>query len=171
MSSSTSYISLPIRANVSGKLKQTATSPQFTDLPAEIRLLIWEYLFPGPRTVRLIHTRGLLPCGCYGTVFWSRAPIPVLLHINHETCELAQKHYSLSFGTCASWGRVYFNFELDALGLPYYVQDVPFWEQLQPAYRPDVRRVQRFAVHGSSHATMRDVALCLDCFSRAKCER
>ncbi|KAI1093344.1 hypothetical protein F5B19DRAFT_131455 [Rostrohypoxylon terebratum] len=85
----------------------------FSDLPPEIRVMIWQFCLPGPRTVMVKvgkHTRA-----------------PVVLHICRESRSEAQKHsYELAFpvasfsterNTLAMNGRplIWFNFSLDRL--------------------------------------------------------
>jgi hypothetical protein len=102
----------------------------FNDLPPEIRLQIWGYLIEA-RTV-------IVACLDPDHLDEKRQqlarrpkqhPVPALLHVNHETRELALQHYELTF----SWkipymlvsgsgrpplkadARVWFNFELDCV--------------------------------------------------------
>lgn len=104
-----------------------ATFTCFGDLPLELRLKIWEHLLQ-PRIV-------IAACFDEESVPEKRAqlarrakcpPAPVLLHISHETRQLALKHYELAF----SWrvpsilarprsceARVWFNFRQDTLFL------------------------------------------------------
>ncbi|RAO66251.1 uncharacterized protein BHQ10_002263 [Talaromyces amestolkiae] len=84
--------------------------PNLSDLPYEIRLLIWEALLHQPRTVYL-NMREFPPkepdadayvCGGYNqeSVYQClcSTPAPILLHICHETRALALGHYELAFG-------------------------------------------------------------------------
>ncbi|KAI1329299.1 hypothetical protein F5Y16DRAFT_105882 [Xylariaceae sp. FL0255] len=93
-----------------------AQNPVFTlfpMLPAELRLKIWEYLI-APRIVGvgcLCQDESSPPVEEQHKNLWGpwdsisntssprkkTSPIPVLLHVNHETRELALKHYELSF--------------------------------------------------------------------------
>ncbi|KAI1826885.1 hypothetical protein F4861DRAFT_495541 [Xylaria intraflava] len=76
----------------------------FPELPAELRLKVWEYLI-APRVVGIA-------CLCleeggpsvelqrheiWGSQPVIAPPVPVLLHVNRETRDLALKHYELSF--------------------------------------------------------------------------
>lgn len=54
-------------------------------------------------------------------IYITSSPLPTpLLHTCHESRELAQKRYALSFGTASFPPRVYFNSALDTLYLPYW---------------------------------------------------
>jgi hypothetical protein len=54
-------------------------------------------------------------------IYITSSPLPTpLLHTCHESRELAQKRYTLSFGTAFFPPRVYFNSALDTLYLPYW---------------------------------------------------
>ncbi|KUI67923.1 hypothetical protein VM1G_03353 [Cytospora mali] len=104
-----------------------ATFTCFGDLPLELRLKIWEHLLQ-PRIV-------IAACFDEECVPEKRAqlarrakcpPAPVLLHICHETRQLALKHYELAFSwrvpkmlarPRASEAKVWFNFRLDTLFL------------------------------------------------------
>ncbi|KAK0615818.1 hypothetical protein B0T17DRAFT_497428 [Bombardia bombarda] len=109
----------------------TRTFHPFPLLPAELRLKIWEYLIQ-PRVVA---------AACFNSHFADqkhvqlaqrprRRPVPILLHICHETRALAQNHYELTFAWKTPYRlaaertraiylsappRVWFNFGLDAL--------------------------------------------------------
>ncbi|KAI1294048.1 hypothetical protein F5Y03DRAFT_326729 [Xylaria venustula] len=77
---------------------------QFSALPAELRLKVWEYLI-APRIVGiacLYLEDGASSVERQRDELWGsrsiiRPPIPVLLHVNRETRILALKHYELSF--------------------------------------------------------------------------
>ncbi|KAI1431730.1 hypothetical protein GGR50DRAFT_41877 [Xylaria sp. CBS 124048] len=76
----------------------------FPELPMELRLKVWEYLV-APRVVGiacLCLEDGGTPVELQRHEIWgprafSAHPVPVLLHVNRETRELALKHYELSF--------------------------------------------------------------------------
>lgn len=77
--------------------------PRFTHLPPELRLKIWLLTLPPPRLVPLTYTSTTSttsPPSSRGCT--SRAPIPVALHINHESRVLALSYYKLSFGLSGS---------------------------------------------------------------------
>ncbi|KAI1136764.1 hypothetical protein F5Y05DRAFT_420063 [Hypoxylon sp. FL0543] len=90
--------------------------PGFTDLPPELRVVIWELCLPGPRNV---------------TVLERHTPAPVVLHVCRESRDLAQQSYELAFSVVSklSWGAygpiidferrpvVWFNFKEDRLCL------------------------------------------------------
>jgi hypothetical protein len=81
------------------RLQSTFTStfskrfPQFSSLPVEIRLQIWEAAFPGPR-IHELHPCGKLQHG--RLMFRSNASTPpVVLHVCQESRYVALKHYEV----------------------------------------------------------------------------
>ncbi|KAF3392237.1 hypothetical protein DPV78_010624 [Talaromyces pinophilus] len=83
--------------------------PNLSDLPYEIRLLIWEEVLHQPRTVYLNMREfppqpaesGAYHCGYSQESVYQclcSTPPPILLHICHETRTLALGHYELAFG-------------------------------------------------------------------------
>lgn len=135
--------------------------PQFSRLPPEIRFQIWNYMVQ-PRIVvasclqqaeSLSERRKELHARASGSA------VPALLQVNHETRELALKHYELTF----SWriskllsdtpvsrpARVWFNFELDALFLTGELEAYDTYGFNSPMVyflrREDTRRVRHIA--------------------------
>lgn len=131
----------------------------FPSLPYELRLKIWEHLL----TPRII----IATCFDASEVPPKRAqlalrrrlpPVPVLLHISHETRQLALRHYELAFSwrvppmyahPLSSPARTWFNFAQDTLLLlgelePYDSSNVnaPMVYFLN---RADTRRVRHVA--------------------------
>ncbi|KAI0533946.1 hypothetical protein GGR58DRAFT_83947 [Xylaria digitata] len=104
-----------------------ATSfPKFRELPAELRIKIWQFVMPEARTVivKSPYTREntptsldvVLPQGLKNEVTWhSTAQIPALLHVNAEARHEALMHYSLSLGVGVAQPRVYIDFNRDTL--------------------------------------------------------
>jgi len=95
--------------------------PSFPKLPPELRVRIWSYNLPGPRIVSIrcgapspsqpsCSSQSRRSRGCT-----SPAPIPVNLHICHESRTEALKTYTLAFGIARQPGQVYFDFERDVL--------------------------------------------------------
>lgn len=136
-----------------------ATFTCFGDLPPELRLKIWEHLLQ-PRVV-------IAACFDAECVPEKRAqlarrarlpPAPVLLHVSHETRQLALKHYELAFAwripsmlakPRSSEAKVWFNFKQDTLFLlgelePYDSSNInaPMVYFLN---RADTRRVRHVA--------------------------
>ncbi|KAI1492986.1 hypothetical protein F5X96DRAFT_294170 [Biscogniauxia mediterranea] len=73
--------------------------PLFPDLPAEIRLKIWEYLI-APRVVAVACLDAETASSQREDLLLSRPArpaVPVLLHVCHEARTLALSHYELSF--------------------------------------------------------------------------
>ncbi|PVH84847.1 hypothetical protein DL98DRAFT_528262 [Cadophora sp. DSE1049] len=93
------------------------TFTQFPKLPTEIRLMVWELVLPGERVVRIEEFtntgrrhKPCASCRCIG----SRACVPTLLHVNHETRHLALKSYTVTFKN-RLLKPTYFNPNLDIL--------------------------------------------------------
>jgi hypothetical protein len=98
--------------------KPTSFTP-FTWLPLELRLKIWSYIAPGPRTVSIKY-KGLnfysVGKGFSVAAGWrSPDPIPVILHICRESRTEALKFYQLAFGSYHHNARTYFDFSKDTL--------------------------------------------------------
>ncbi|KAI0602264.1 hypothetical protein F4775DRAFT_230649 [Biscogniauxia sp. FL1348] len=73
--------------------------PLFPNLPAEIRLKIWEYLI-APRVVAIACLDAETASSQREELLLSRParpPVPVLLHVCHEARALALSHYELAF--------------------------------------------------------------------------
>lgn len=95
---------------------------QFSRLPAELRWKIWALNLPGPRVVSircgsepLSPARGpgrhsSLLSGCT-----SPAPIPVNLHVCHESRSEALRRYRPSFGIARQPGQIFFDPDEDVL--------------------------------------------------------
>jgi hypothetical protein len=137
----------------------------FSALPTELRLKIWEYLIQ-PRIVlaACIDSRFKDEKRAQLAQRSKKRPIPVLLHVNHESRTLALRHYELAFAwklphrlagpetsvlPASREARVWFNFGLDALLLlgelePYdeYGFNSPMVYFLR---REDTRRVRHVA--------------------------
>ncbi|CAG8980990.1 hypothetical protein HYALB_00013551 [Hymenoscyphus albidus] len=103
--------------------------PRFSSLPLEIRFVIWEYVRPAPRYIKLScreckskskWDRDPRGC-CFAHPLYSRAPPPALLHVNSESRAVALKCYSLSFGwvVCGPPKVTYFDWERDGIFWDY----------------------------------------------------
>ncbi|CZR62991.1 uncharacterized protein PAC_12888 [Phialocephala subalpina] len=79
----------------------------FTQLPKELRVLIWEAAMPDPRVIHLRYQgdRGLK----------SRTPVPTLLFVCRESFEVMSRYYTKSFGTVLWSASTWFNFQKDTL--------------------------------------------------------
>jgi hypothetical protein len=91
----------------------------FPDLPLELRLKIWSFITPGPRTVSIKY-KGLsfysIGKGFSAAAGWrSPDPVPIVLHICRESRTEALKSYQLAFGSYLHPGRIYFDFSKDTL--------------------------------------------------------
>ncbi|KAH8602948.1 hypothetical protein B0O99DRAFT_604744 [Bisporella sp. PMI_857] len=91
----------------------------FPLLPYEIRLRIWEFIAPGPRTVQVsYHANYKQFNGRASAAFdgWiSKTPIPTILHICHESRVEALKSFQLAFGTYFHKPTIYLNFDMDTV--------------------------------------------------------
>ncbi|TAQ84224.1 hypothetical protein B7494_g7453 [Chlorociboria aeruginascens] len=107
---------LALEHNTSTASKPLTEFSYFPELPAEIRLRIWKFLFPGPRLVRI----KLQSKGCS-----SAAPLPITLHICQESREETQKSYSLAFPVQSldAAARIYFDFKIDTILLADEIAD------------------------------------------------
>jgi hypothetical protein len=98
---------------------------KFLKLPTELRLMIWEYSLPGPRTIIImrkdVHWKQVLKRmaaeGYAEPVTGAVAitTVPAILHVSFEAREYAQNYYKLSFGDFLIYKPVYFNFDIDTL--------------------------------------------------------
>lgn len=101
----------------------------FTGLPAELRILIWQYSFPGPRNMVLSWNDGC---------FSSNLTPPSVAHICHESREEALKHYNL-FSAPHPLAHILFDNEVDTL----FVTDDAV-HRLQPWNLAKVERLRHF---------------------------
>jgi hypothetical protein len=116
---------------------------KFLKLPTEIRLMIWKYTLPGPRTITImrkdVHWKQVLKRmmveGYADPVTGAVAvtTVPAILHVSFEAREYAQKYYKLSFSDYLIYKPIYFNFNIDTLYFdgPGSVQEFlvkPPWE-------------------------------------------
>ncbi|KAJ3573192.1 hypothetical protein NPX13_g4789 [Xylaria arbuscula] len=108
------------------KTEEVATFAKFRELPAELRIKIWQFAMPEPRAlvIKSPYSRKtvptsldkVLPGGLDGAETWhSPAEVPALLHVNCEARHEALKHYSLSLGVGQAEPRVYVDFDHDTL--------------------------------------------------------
>ncbi|RYP05347.1 hypothetical protein DL765_009866 [Monosporascus sp. GIB2] len=84
-----------------------ASFAQFPELPAELRLRVWEYML-APRIVQVACVESSCPSpsspregrgiGTGGGARGQQQQVPVLLHVNREARALALSHYELAFG-------------------------------------------------------------------------
>ncbi|KAH7395772.1 hypothetical protein BKA64DRAFT_709158 [Cadophora sp. MPI-SDFR-AT-0126] len=107
----------PFFASVSTRSPSAQAFAGFARFPTEIRLMVWELVLPGERVVRIErfantshHHNPCESCRCIG----SRARVPTLMHVNHETRHLALKSYTVTFKN-RLFKPTYFNPDLDIL--------------------------------------------------------
>ncbi|THV54079.1 hypothetical protein BGAL_0035g00420 [Botrytis galanthina] len=107
--------------------KNFRTFKMFKLLPKELQLAIWKYALHDiePRTIKLKLYWWQYKVGrpqareFLGSILTAqheyKANIPALLHICHDSREIAQKKYKLSFGKLLQGRPVYFDIEQDIL--------------------------------------------------------
>lgn len=90
---------------------------EFDKLPTELRKMIWKELATEPRVVEIYITDA--PYGGEPNLtFKSKNIVPVCLRVNHESRQVALKHYQLSFACPMDFinkrlPTIYFNFSHD----------------------------------------------------------
>ena len=113
-----------VRAQLASLSPPDASFPQFSKLPAEIRLKIWRNALPGRRRIAINRTR--LRDREYVKSYYEVYPYelsPAILFVCQESRELALKFYTKILARVRgglSGGTVYMDFEVDVL----YLDDV-----------------------------------------------
>ncbi|KAI2470846.1 hypothetical protein F4781DRAFT_159668 [Annulohypoxylon bovei var. microspora] len=132
------------------------TFPKFNELPPELRIKIFQYAMPDPRTVvvksplsrqrqapKSLEEAMMEPPNQEKT-WYSTTQIPALLHVNAEARYEALKHYKLALGVGNAQPRIYVDFSRDTIFFGN--------SELKPecsalwASTRDLDRVQRLAV-------------------------
>ena len=136
----------------------TNTFHLFSNLPAELRVKIWELNLPGPRLVSLRYlsaatdpsnhlTRKVLR-GCT-----SSAPIPTNLHVNREARANALQYYQLSFNLHHCPPKIWFDSHNDILHFPPKEGWLGSWNHFVNAISMitsvQLGKLSRLAVHES----------------------
>lgn len=103
-------------------------------LPAELRILIWQYSMPEPRRPVLSWT---------GNDFSCNTKAPNVAHVCHESREETAKEYDLAFPKPGSPPHIWFGFERDYL----YVTDEAL-AHLQPETLARIRNLRHFRYTG-----------------------
>lgn len=89
----------------------------FPLLPLELRLKIWSYMSPGPRNLSIQYNMSSQYSSSRATPSFggwtSPSPVPVILHICHESRSEALKYLQLSFGSYFHPAKLYFDFSCD----------------------------------------------------------
>ncbi|KAF8854117.1 hypothetical protein BDZ45DRAFT_806108 [Acephala macrosclerotiorum] len=110
----------------------------FTDLPYDVRFLIWHFTLR-PRIVEiLLDLRDVGEHGSRSYNFYSNSTLPATLLVCKESRNALVEHYPLSFGFIAT-ARIRFNFQLDTIFLPegarpfipYFCRVLNSWERSQ----------------------------------------
>ncbi|PMD34371.1 hypothetical protein L207DRAFT_588965 [Hyaloscypha variabilis F] len=96
-------------------MRRTTGFPQFSFLPPELRLIVWEFAIPDPRVIRYsslsdIECRHL----ARSTIYSLEQTLPGILHACYDSRREALKRYRLAFAI--ELGKpLYFDFERDTL--------------------------------------------------------
>lgn len=97
---------------------------KFSQLPTELRVQIWEYAVPGPRTVAVVSVDGKWSSEYFaearvegGTAYQPRAltQVPAMLHASTESRAVALESLKLYFHVHFNGSPVYFNPKIDTL--------------------------------------------------------
>ncbi|KAI1215120.1 uncharacterized protein F4807DRAFT_21665 [Annulohypoxylon truncatum] len=143
-------------SHLSSRSRGPTAFPKFNELPPEIRIKIFQYAMPDPRTVvvKSPHSRqGQTPRSLEEAMseqhnqeetWYSTTQIPALLHVNAEARYEALKHYKLSLGVGNAQPRIYVDFSRDTVFFGNS-ELKPECSDLWASTR-DLDRVQRLAV-------------------------
>ncbi|RDL40179.1 uncharacterized protein BP5553_00158 [Venustampulla echinocandica] len=106
---------------------QEYNPPPFEALvPKELREIIWKYLLPGPRIVRIDMAEHPIRAPADRLqleAVTDSNPVPTpIFHICSESRKLALKHYECAFKEQLSGKPIYFDFEIDTLYFPNPVE-------------------------------------------------
>ncbi|KAF5017945.1 hypothetical protein F66182_10092 [Fusarium sp. NRRL 66182] len=129
--------------------------PNFSKLPAELRLKIWNYNLSQTRLVS-IRCGSSWP-GCSDSLSWtgctSPATIPANLHACPESRTEALKHYNLEFGFARGPGQVFFHPDRDILYFGprdgYMAADSQFQTCMSMCDPQELAAVRRLAINDS----------------------
>ncbi|KAM7188317.1 hypothetical protein V8F20_010600 [Naviculisporaceae sp. PSN 640] len=110
--------------------KIPTTFPQFSQLPAELRHMIWAEALPSSRVLMLQAPTEPTAVDRFAAEFkhpdhrrrpsnvWTcTAKIPSILHVNSEARAIALKHYQLGLAPGCSQPRIYVDLERDIIGV------------------------------------------------------
>ena len=116
----------------------------FAKLPPELRNMIWEETFPGPRIIRFLIDGKIVYFPGPSEFLKTRAEgasVPSTLQVNRESRGVARRHYTLTFETKLHRGPIYVDFRRDTMFFPtssdlrYFCQGImPPWEQKLPPW-------------------------------------
>ncbi len=128
---------------------------KFRELPAELRIKIWQFAMPAARTVVIkspysqktvpISLDKVLPQAVDDGETWqSTTQVPALLHVNAEARYEALKHYSLTLGVGKAQPRVYIDFSRDTL----FFGDAELTPECSPLWTKtkDFEKIRRLAI-------------------------
>jgi 2EXR family len=118
--------------------------PYFSKLPPELRRKIWRHALPGPRVVNfdfIYRPRQPMPH------FEANYGAPTLLHVCHESREVALESYELLFQSKeSSRPAIYFDLKRDTLCFTLETIPIRIVLFLEDMPRADIRRVRYLAV-------------------------
>jgi len=132
---------------------------KFRELPAELRVKIWQHAMPEARTIAIkappttYHEPLVSLEGAMFTAnedvrpaetWQSAAQVPALLHVNSEARHEAHKHYHLALGVGKAQPRIYVDFARDTIFIGHeQLRDhtASLWASTQ-----DLSKIQRLAI-------------------------
>ncbi|KAF6835730.1 hypothetical protein CPLU01_04200 [Colletotrichum plurivorum] len=100
----------------------------FPKLPLELRIVIWRLSLPKPRTVSIRYGATTLSWNSDFINGTSKAEIPTILHVCHESRKEGLRHYKLRFGV-AGPAKVFFDSEVDILHIGRMEGFMASWSQ------------------------------------------
>ncbi len=123
--------------------------PNFSDLPTELRLAIWELVDYGPRIIRIG-----IECVVIGKTTYDdhgrpdskkslklkrASDVPAMLHVNHEARDVALKTYTRALTYRLGGKYIYIDWTRDALYMPHPRVFEAFLSSRGGPMTPDIR--------------------------------
>jgi hypothetical protein len=131
-------------------IEELRTFTLFPKLPAEIRLVVWKYALAIQRISVIKRNRHWnFSTAIKPFIITHPSPAPALLHVNRESKCLAEKAYQQPAFNCLINAPRFFNFEVDALHLRFFLSSL-FWCTLVPKVVRDSTKVQHLAIYGGA---------------------
>jgi hypothetical protein len=129
-----------------GRELPPTTFHRFSQLPFELRVMVWDLCFPSTRIIEITYPPFPLP------YLRSRTPPPVLLHVNQESRAMALSRYSLlklnPVGSLGAEEYIPIDYRVDTLFInlfvDHYPQDLDGWMgalEDNPEERDKIRRL------------------------------
>jgi len=127
---------------------------QFSTLPAELRLMIWEATIPHSRVIKFV-PKTTFDENLQAVTRWERRrPPPAILCVCYESRQVALKVYSLAFEN-SSYQPTWMNFSRDVLELP----SDTYTARMHPFPRKDAKKIRQVNVHCGTYNFMNDLGL------------